>query len=49
MIIRREQLAEANERFRHNVLDEGNGDLSALGHTEPNEAAQIVRKKVAAK
>jgi hypothetical protein len=41
--------AEANQRFRHNVLGEGNGDLPALEHAESEEPARIGRKKAAAK
>jgi hypothetical protein len=42
-------LAEANTRFRHNVLGEGDGDLPALEHAESEEPARIGRKKATAK
>jgi hypothetical protein len=42
--------AEANERFRHNVLGEGNGELLALDHqAESEEPARIGRKKATVK
>ena len=42
--------AEANERFRHNILGEGNGEVLALDHQAENEEpARIGRKKAAAK
>ena len=41
--------AEANQRFRHNVLGESNGDLPLLEHAESDEPARIGRKKATAK
>jgi hypothetical protein len=37
--------AEANRRFRQNILGEGNGDLPALEHTESDEPPKIGRKR----
>jgi hypothetical protein len=42
-------LGEANQRFRHNVLGEGNGDLPLLELSESEEPARLGRKKAAAK
>jgi hypothetical protein len=41
--------AEANQRFKRNVLGEVNGDLPALEYAESEEPARIGRKKAAAK
>jgi hypothetical protein len=34
--------AEANQRFRHNVLGEGNGDLPALDYTPTDGNTEAV-------
>jgi hypothetical protein len=36
--------AEANERFRHNVLSEGNGEPAQLEHHEPALTVKARRK-----
>jgi hypothetical protein len=40
---------EANERFKRNVLGEGNGELPLLEHAESVEPVRNGRKKTAAK
>jgi hypothetical protein len=42
--------AEANKRFRHNVLGDGNDEFPVLNHlAESEETARIGRKKAGAK